>query len=470
MNTTRSRIPGLAAVLLLSTVAPPQEGVSSFGHARTRALAELGRLPAPADVAVADIVNYHRHRLPLPAAGDAVMLEARFGGTGLDRSGRAVLQLGYTTQPATGREDLPPLDLALVIDTSGSMGDAGKMDAVQQALAAFVGRLRAEDRVALVGYASDAALLEPCRSLGDGHWLRAAIARLQPNGSTNLHAGLMLGLRQVAAAPGRGLGTSRRVILLTDGIANCGVTDPQEILDQARALTAEGIDLSTIGVGQDINTALLERLARGGRGLFHFVADCRDIDKVFVAEVQSLVAPAARDCRLEVQLPPGLELETVFGHRVQRSSDGWLLELPDLNRGATAVVLATVRAAGDRQRPSRGRVAAGLRYRDAATGELRTCRAEAVLDRDPAGAADPLADPEVRKNFTIARLAQAMHDMAELADQRRWVDADRTLRAAIDQARQRFDRDDDADVRSVLTMAEEHRATLRGYLDRFRDV
>ena len=136
-----------AAVLVAATSA--QDGGSTFGHARTRALAGLGRLPSPVEVAIADLVNFHRHRLPLPRAGEAVAFDARAGASGFDRRGTAVLQFGYASAPVADRADLGPVHLALAIDRSGSMAGVGKLDAVKNALRALVTRLRPDDHVTL---------------------------------------------------------------------------------------------------------------------------------------------------------------------------------------------------------------------------------------------------------------------------------------------------------------------------------
>jgi hypothetical protein len=349
------------------------------------------------------------------------------------------------------------------------MQDAGKMNNVKRSLAAFIGRLRAEDSVALIGYSDDARVLEPCHQLGDGRWLRESIERLEPHGATNLHGGLMLGFRELAneREPGR-KGTSQRVMLLTDGIANRGVTDPEQILRDAQRYTSEGMDLSTIGVGQDLNTDLLDRLARGGHGLFHFIADAKDIDKVFVAEFASLMAPVARSVHMSVDLPSWVDVEQVYGGNAITGGTGFTLELPDLNRGVTGIVLAKVRArAGSRSRDAL-RADARLEYRTADSGTRRSATATAETEVRN-GARDPLADPEVKKNATIAELAQGLHDMAERAQARRWSEADRCVRAPIDAARQRFPDGGDADLQKVLTMALDHRRTLQNYLDRFRD-
>lgn len=442
-----------------------QDGQSSFGHARTREAAALGRLPTALEVAVADIVNYHRHRLPLPRGDDDVMLQLRFGNETVGVGDQVVLQFGYTTSPGDDRADLPPLNLALVIDRSGSMAEAGKMTAVKRALTAFVDRLRPSDRVAFVSYNGEPVIDEASRTVDDGHWLKQAISGLEASGATNLHGGLMLGLREVAAHATRD--SSNRVLLLTDGIANRGETDVERILADARAFTAEDIDLSTIGVGRNLDIKLLDRLARGGRGLFHYVADTRDVQKVFVDEHESLVAPVARRVDLRLELPHELELVRVIGHKFTRRGDRLKVELPNLNRGATGVVLVVCKAHSPRHRERQSaRVRGHLTF--FAAGKRGRVEVDETLTIVPSKQ-ELLRDPEVRKNYTIAVLAEGMHQMAVSSTSRRWLAADRALQSALSFSRKEFVSNDDLDVARVRKMAEDHSKTLRRYVDRFLD-
>lgn len=453
------------SALLLSSVAAAQQAASDFGHARTRELAELGVLPTPLEVAVADLVNFHRHRIALPRAGEVVAMDLRGGGDAVRPGDEIVLQASFATAPMLDRSDLPPLNLALVLDCSGSMAAAGKLDACKRALAAFAGRLRPDDTVAIVAYSDEARVVAPSRALGDGRWFATAVDGLAPGGATNLHGGLLLGLRECQRA--LRAGGSNRVILLTDGIANRGECDVEAILRDARAFTAEDIDLTTIGVGRELQTALLDRLARGGRGLFHFVADGQDIDKVFVAEAEALMAPAARRAALRVRLPRALELLQVYGHEYRRDGDAIEIELPDMNRGMTAVVLLRCRAVGEHG--ERADVTAELTARTADRTAARIELRQSTAVRIDTEAAAPWRDAEVRKNTTIAVLAQGLHDMAVDAQAQRWANAERSLQRALLAARELLPSTDDADVRAVLRMAEDHARTLRRHVDRFGD-
>jgi hypothetical protein len=229
-----------------------QEGASSAAAARTRYLSEMGLIPASRSVAIEEFVNYHRHQFGRPKAGDAVLLDVRWGNDRVSASEpEAVLQIGFSTALAGDRAQLPPVNLALVIDRSGSMADADKLSRVKEALLTLVTQLRETDLLSLVVFDSEAQVLRPARPVGDREELRRLIRGMEPGSSTNLHAGLMLGYQEALRSFRRD-GTNR-VVLLTDGIANQGVTDPARIAADSLSYNDRGVDLSTIGVGLDLN-------------------------------------------------------------------------------------------------------------------------------------------------------------------------------------------------------------------------
>jgi Mg-chelatase subunit ChlD len=446
----------------LGAAIPAQEGQSTFGHARARELAELGRLPTSRDVVVRDIVNFHRHRLPLPKADQDVALDVRFDRSAARGGDSVALQIGYTTRPAGDRTFSPPCSVALVVDTSGSMAERGKMDQVKAGLREFARNLRQDDEVALVEFNSQAKVLASRRRVGDGRWLAAAIDELRPGGNTNLHAGLMLGLREL---PQDDHGDRpRRVVLLTDGIANRGVTEPAAILADARDYTAQAIDVSTIGVGENLDVALLQQLSSGTRGLFHFVADEQQVQKVFAQELDSLLQPAVRRPRLFVTLPEDLTVERVFHDGAEPRGGGLQIDLRDLNAGCTGVVIVRCRVADGAREPLA--VRAELRFETATTERRGEASAQATLSLR----ADerPEVDVEVRKNHAIAVLAQGLADMARASEERRWAEADRALQLARDESQRLFP-GEDPDLQRVRDIAAGHARTLLRYVDRFRD-
>jgi Ca-activated chloride channel family protein len=458
--------PGLLFLFLaLTNAAPAQEGRSTASAARTRYLSETGLVPRPREVAVEDFINYHRHEIGRPKAGEAVALDVRWGNNQAPGVGcEAVLQVGFSTALANDRQELRPINLALVIDRSGSMADADKMSRVKSALLAMVSRLRDADTLSIVVFDTDAQTLLPARRVIDREIINQSIRSITPGGSTNIHAGLMLGYRE--ARKNYRKGATNRVILLTDGIANRGETDPEKIANDSLRFNDEGIDLATIGVGLDLNEGLLRQLAQSGRGLFHFVADATDIEKVFIDELQSLISPVAYEPNLEIDYDPGLELMRVYGYQPELRKNRVALKLDNMNQGLTEVVLLRFRLTENRTLPSWLPVKVRLSYYDLEKKKqvIKIEESFLTVKNGSSGAMSPvLKDPEVAKNYSIAQLAQAIRDMAEACESRRFREAENLLADAIDKTYQRYPYLEDRDIARTLSIAKKYRDNLRQY-------
>lgn len=418
----------------------------------------------PEEIAVEEFVNYHKHRLPLPKYGQAVAMDTRWGNAEVSPSQReAVLQIGFTTAEVNERTDLRPLNLVLVIDKSGSMADSDKMSRVKEGLRTMLGKLRADDIIGIVGFDSGAQVLYPSSRLGNGASLRYAIDCLAPGGSTNLHSGLMLGYAEVKKHFRHG--ATNRVILLTDGIANTGVVDPGRIAAESSEFNGQGIDLSTIGVGLDLNNDLLRTLARSGRGLYHFISDYKDINKVFVNEVQSLISSVAKTVQVKIEYGPGLHLEKLYGYTPTYANGSATITMDDMNNGLTQVIMAKFRTHSIK---SMLPVKVKLSYYDV----RRKCQVEEVqeLRLVPAESesCDLLADVEVKKNYTIAELADSLFAMAGLARSGNYSQAQNTLDASVATAYRRYPNMEDQDIKFILDIIEGYRRDLKVYNEHSR--
>jgi Ca-activated chloride channel homolog len=451
---------------LSGTQALAQDATSTAAAARTRYLAELGVIPASREVAVEEFVNYHRHQIGRPKAGEAVALDVRWGNDQAAIGQEAVLQIGFSTALANDRRELRPINISLVIDKSGSMEAADKLSRVKDALLNLVSQLRERDVLSIVIFDSEAEVLMPARTLRDKESVKRLIRGIEPGSSTNIHAGLMLGYREVLKNYSEG--STNRVILLTDGIANQGVTDPERIAQDSMRFNDRGVDLSTIGVGLELNKDLLRHLAKSGRGLFHFVADAQDIEKVFIKEVQSLVSPVASEPDLEIDYDPGLELVQLYGYEPLKSDNYLRLKLDNMNHGMTQVVLLRFRVT--RKRPSDASLLVKVRftYRDLEQNKDVFKKQDTFLNVRDYAAGSMLKDSEVGKNYSIAQLAQAIREMASACEERRFQQAENLLARAIDQTYQRYPNLEDEDIARTLTIAEKYQAVLRKY-NRERD-
>jgi Ca-activated chloride channel homolog len=461
------------------TFVSAQQSGSAASVSRTRAILNSGTVytpptatyssappvfKIPEEIAVEEFVNYHKHRLPLPKVGQAVAMDTRWGNSEVSPSQReAVLQIGFTTAEVNERTDLRPLNLILVIDKSGSMAEHDKMSRVQESLRTMASKLRSDDIVSIVAFDTTAQVLYPARAIGDRSALLRAIDCLEPDGWTNLHGGLMLGYAE-ARKHFRASATNR-VILLTDGIANRGVVEPSRIAAESAKFNEKGIDLSTIGVGLELNNELLRTLAKSGRGLYHFISDYNDINKVFVNEVQSLISSVAKMVQVRIEYGPGLQVEKIYGYSPRLGNGSVSVALDDMNNGLTQVVMARFRTGSGR---STLPVKVRLSYYDV----RRKCTVEEVqeLRLEPAesDSCDLLVDVEVKKNYTIAELADSLFAMAGLARSGNYSQAQNVLDSSVTAAYQRYPHMEDEDIRFILNIVEGYQRDLKVYNAHYR--
>jgi len=412
----------------------------------------------PDEVAVEEFVNYHKHRLALPKVGQAVALDTRWGNNEISAAQReAVLQIGFTTAEVSERTDLRPLNLALVIDKSGSMAESDKMSRVKESLRTLVGKLRPDDIVSIVVFDTEAEVLFPASRIGDGYELRRAIDCIEPDGSTNLHSGLMLGYRE--ALKNFRKDSTNRVILLTDGIANVGTIDPKKIAAESSEFNGQGLDLSTIGVGLDLNNELLRTLAKSGRGLYHFVSDYQDIEKVFVNEVQSLISQVAKRVEVSVDYDPNLQVEKIYGYAPRYRTNGFSVVMDDMNNGLTQVVMLRFRAKNPLKSASNVKIR--LSYFDVQRRKTVEEVQEVRLVPSEQKFCDILADVEVKKNYTIAELAQSLFEMTAAAKRQNYRQAENFLNTSVSETYKRFPNMEDKDIRFILNIIEGYQRDLK---------
>lgn len=257
-----------------------------------------------------------------------------------------------------------PVDLAVVMDVSGSMAGRGKMENARLAAAELVDSLQPQDRFSLITFSDQGRVLASLAPVRDAAAMKRLIQGIQPTGGTNLSAGVELGLDQLQDPSAEGI---RRVVVLSDGMANIGLTDPSELARLAGSRVEQGTSLSTIGLGLDYNEDLLTAMSDAGGGSYHFVDRPGQLAQIFQDELNQLGQVAAREARVQVRLPAGVKLVEVFGYTPRMETDGYSVLLGDLHGGEKRKVVARVRVdAGVAE--AMDIAAVDLRYR-AAEGE-----------------------------------------------------------------------------------------------------
>ncbi len=266
------------------------------------------------------------------------------------RGGEATLLVRILApeQPETTRR--APLDVAFVLDRSGSMSGP-KLALAKEGASLAVSRLRDADRAAFVVYDDAVDVVQPldfttprCKAS-----LRVALHGIDAGGSTFLSGGWVAGCQQLADAPaptGSAAAEARirRVILLTDGLANAGILDPLDLARHAGELRRRGIATTTVGVGLDFDEGLLSGMAEAGGGNFQYVADPDALRDFFASELQELFSVAASSVKVNLALPPGLDARLVSAFPVETRGSAIDVAIGDLPAGDTIDLVFDIRA------------------------------------------------------------------------------------------------------------------------------
>ena len=221
-----------------------------------------------------------------------------------DTPERAVVKVCLDGARLSRRELRPPVNLALVIDRSGSMAGA-KLEKAREAALEALSQLAPDDLLSLVVYDSEVQTLIPARRVGDGRAIERAIRSICAGGNTALFGGVSQGASEVR----RHLENRRyvhRVILLSDGLANVGPSSPEELGRLGAALRKEGISVTTIGLGLGFNEDLMTRLAERSDGNTYFVESSDDLPRIFSSELGDVLNVVARRVVIEIEFPEGV--------------------------------------------------------------------------------------------------------------------------------------------------------------------
>jgi len=287
--------------------------VDNASYTLARSYLERGLLPPREAIRVEEFINAFPHDYEPPQGRDIAAEGGRHADEGtfaihLDAApsafgeGLTLFRVGLK-----GREvadyDRKPMSLVFVVDVSGSMAQGGRIELLKEGLIDLLYRLNGEDRVGLVTFESTATVVLPLTSLERRSDIERAITALTPRGSTNAADGLRLAYRILDEEFDSE--RTNRVLLCSDGVANTGVTDADEILRLIKTNTGRGIFLTSLGVGMgNYNDALLEQLANEGDGNYYYVDTPEEAKRVLVERYVGTLETIARDVKIQVAFDP----------------------------------------------------------------------------------------------------------------------------------------------------------------------
>lgn len=371
-----------------------------------------------------------------------------------------LVRLVAPTVPQMARK---PLNLCLVIDRSGSM--AGEKLRQTIASAKFVvERLAPTDWLSVVQFDERVNVVIPPQPVRHRAHLCRRLEAIRDGGSTNLSGGWLRGAACVRehAGPDR----INRVLLLTDGQANHGITDPAILITHAAELTEEGIATTTLGYGADFNEDLLTALADAGRGTAYHVETADEAPAVFARELEGLLTIAAQNVRLTIR--PGragcvAHLLTEQEH--QRNPEGLIVALGDLVSAEERRLLLSARVPALGSEGLAFLAAVTLTY-DSVGGDIRPreVRQELLVPVvSPEQAIAVPADPAVTRELLVLRAARILRQAMAEADAGDTSGALRRLREFL--ASPKVSQTSDPEARAVRRQLKEvlHQLEQEGY-------
>jgi Ca-activated chloride channel homolog len=205
-----------------------------------------------------------------------------------------------------------PLNIALVIDASGSMA-GGKLEAARAAALGLAERLTARDRLTVVSFASDVQVhLDAVPvTAGNAARIREEIASIRTRGMTCLSGGWFAGVESAARVAEADPRMTPRVIILSDGHANEGIRNPDHLREHAGELRLRGVLTSALGIGDGYDEQLLRGIAEAGGGRLHDAELTSEISSVLLGELDDIFGTLVEDSQVTLSLPAGVRVEVL---------------------------------------------------------------------------------------------------------------------------------------------------------------
>ena len=366
------------------------------------------------------------------SAGQTLMLDGRLGHAAVAKTGRGeTFLLASITGASAAGSSTPPMNLAIVIDRSGSM----RGNRIANALTAAVGmveRMRDGDGVTVVSFDTESTVVVPptLTTSSTRSSIEAAIRSIRLGGDTCISCGLEAGMRELDRTA---LGTERinRMILLSDGATNHGIRDMGGLRAMAGHMRDRGASISTVGVDVDFDEKVMALVAAESNGRHYFVANPSGLPAIFSQEFDSLLASVAIDGELAIDLAPGVEVDQVFDRTFRREGSRVIVPFGTFSANQEKTVLMKLRVPANRDGLE---PVADMRltYRDLLRKADGSCEGRlAVLVTDEASAPKDI-DPFVAARLERSRTAQTLTDINVLFEQGRVHEARARLRQQED--------------------------------------
>ena len=275
-------------------------------YANVRRFLSDGQLPPTDAVRIEELINYFNYDFSqAKRLANAPFLVSTETVAAPWRTANRIIKVAIKADDPTitKQSALPPANLVFLVDVSGSMSDNDKLPLVKSSLKMLTKQLRSQDTISIVTYAGRTQVTLPATKGSDTDKILAAIDSLDASGSTNGEAAIKLAYQQAKIHYKKdGI---NRILMMTDGDFNVGVSDVDEMLDIIRRERDSGVSLSTFGFGEgNLNDHMMEQVADNGNGNYSYIDSLSEAKKALVDEISATFNTVAKDVKVQVEFNP----------------------------------------------------------------------------------------------------------------------------------------------------------------------
>jgi len=299
-------------------------------------ITSLGRRAVTGFLAVVGIAGIPLHAHASASAPVSINAELDRSVLTVGKPHRTYLRVSVTPARRTDAKRAL-MNVALVIDRSGSMGSQQRMANARRAATMAVDRLGADDILSIVSYDDRVEVEVPATKVLNRSDVKARIERLSPRGSTAIHAALLKAADEVRKFKSKD--RVNRIVLISDGLANVGPSQPRDFESLGREFASEGITVSTIGLGNGYNEDLMAGLARSADGGHVFVQESADLAAFLAREFDDVAGTAGQEAEIIIKVKDGVRPIRSLGREAHIEKDRIAYRVGALYGGVEQVLL-----------------------------------------------------------------------------------------------------------------------------------
>jgi Ca-activated chloride channel family protein len=383
-------------------------------------------LPTASEVKAYDL-NAFNKTVYAKTDDELINVHAKWGSNKINSGSKeAILELGFSVNEPQIKKSIPkPLNISFVLDKSGSMSGES-MDILKKSMLKFIEKLRPIDKVSLVFFDNKSIVAYPQKMVNKSI-MKDIIGAIYAGGGTNIYEGLKMGYEQVSASYNSE--SVNRVILLTDGYGSKPI---DFILEQSKKYFNNGISVSTIGVGQGYNNALLSMLSKYSGGFEHNVIEAEGIYDALNAEFESLFFPLASNLKVSVYYNDKIIYKTLYGIPESKIGNKMVsFELKHVFSSLNKMALMKFKLDNPTKAIEKDLITIKVNYFDEQKGRDIEIVKERHLNWTDETDIEMIYDQQLKEVYSVATVNQCLKAIADLCDEQNYAAAKKNIHQTL---------------------------------------